>query len=209
MASEMAEQMKPLTDFYAKWSKDSLEMMSKGMAMYNKMSRAWTEVGGEAQAEKPEDALKKWADAFSGSYQDLFEMYTQPFKMFGTIGEVPGKEAWEDAFAKWRKMFTLMPSGSTPAAGDEFMNFSKNWFDGYSKIWQAWMESMQTMGEACRAAVSEGEKPDAAMGAFTEISDKFMQQWSAFVTDQAQAFFSLWRARLPAEKKEPKKTKKE
>jgi len=64
-------------------------------------------------------------------------------------------------------------------------------------------------GEACRAAVSEGEKPDAAMGAFTEISDKFMQQWSAFVTDQAQAFFSLWRARLPAEKKEPKKTKKE
>jgi len=210
MASEMADQMKPLTDFYAKWSKDSLDMMSKGMAMYNRMSRAWTEVGEGSAAEKPEDMLKKWTEAFSGSYNELFEMYAQPFKMFGMGGQTPGKEAWEEAFAKWQKMFTAMPSGPAPAAGDEFMNFSKNWFEGYSKIWQTWMESMQRMGEACKSAVSEGEKPDAAMGAFTEISDRFMQQWSAFVTEQAQAFFTLWRSRLPSEKKEPaKKAKKE
>ncbi|HNU85200.1 MAG: hypothetical protein QM256_08915 [Pseudomonadota bacterium] len=208
MASEMADQMKPLTEFYAKWSKDALEMMSKGLGMYDKMIRAWTEVGGQAQAEQPEDTIKKWADAFGGSYKDLFEMYTQPFKMFGAAGEIPGKEAWQDAFSKWQKMFTAMPSGSTPTSGDEFMNFSKHWFEGYSKVWQAWMESMQTMGEACKAAVSEGENPDAAMGAFTEISDKFMQQWAAFVTDQAQAFFSLWRSRLPDEKTEPKRPKK-
>lgn len=210
MASEMADPMKPLNDFYAKWSKDSLDMMSKGMTMYNRMSRAWTEVGEGSAAEKPDDMLKKWTEAFSGSYNELFEMYTQPFKMFGMGGQPSGKEAWEDAFAKWQKMFTSMPSGSAPAGGDEFMNFSKNWFEGYSKIWQSWVESMQKMGEACKSAVSEGEKPDTAMGAFTEISDRFMQQWSSFVTEQAQAFFTLWRSRLPAEKKEPaRKAKKE
>ena len=210
MASEMADQMKPLTDLYAKWSKDSLDLLSKGMAMYNRMSRAWTEVGEGSAAEKQEDMLKKWTEAFSGSYNELFDMYAQPFKMFGAGGQPPGREAWEEAFAKWQKMFTAMQPGPAPASGDEFMNFSKNWFEGYSKIWQTWMESMQKMGEACKSAVSEGEKPDAAMAAFTEISDRFMQQWSAFVTEQAQAFFTLWRSRLPEEKKEPaKKAKKE
>ena len=89
------------------------------------------------------------------------------------------------------------------------MNFSKSWFEGYAKICQTWVESMQKMGDACKTAVSAGEKPDSAMGSFTEISDRFMQQWSSFVTEQAQAFFSLWRSRLPAEEKEPKKPKKE
>ena len=209
MASEMADQMKPLTDLYAKWSKDSLDLMSKGMAMYNRMSRAWTEVGEGSAAEKQEDMLKKWTEALSGSYNDLFDMYALPFKMFGAGGQPSGKEAWEDAFAKWQKMFTAIPAGSAPA-GDEFMNFSKSWFEGYSKICQSWVESVQKMGEACRPAVAEGGKPDSAMGAMTEISDRFMQQWSAFVTEQAQAFFTLWRSRLPAEKKEPaKKAKKE
>lgn len=209
MASEMADQMKPLTDFYAKWSKDSLDMMSKGMTMYNRMSRAWTEVGEGSAAEKPDDMLKKWTEAFSGSYNDLYEMYTQPFKMFGTAGRPAGKEVWEDAFAKWQKMFTAMPTASAPAADDEFMNFSRNWFEGYTKICQSWVESMQKMGEACKSAVAEGEKPDSAMGAFSEISDAFVQQWSSFVTEQAQAFFALWRSRLPVEKKESKKAKKE
>ena len=209
MASEMADQMKPLTDFYAKWSKDSLEMMTKGMAMYNRMSRAWTEVGEGSSAEKPEDLLKKWTEAFGGSYNDLFEMYTQPFKMFGMGGQAPGKEAWEDAFAQWQKMFTAMPSGSAPAAGDEFMQFSKSWFEGYSKVCRAWVDSMQKMGETCRSAMTEGDKPDSAMGSLSEISETFMKEWSSFVTEQAQAFFSLWRSRLPAEKKEPKKPKKE
>ena len=209
MASEKADRMKPLTDFYAKWSKDSLEMMTKGMAMYNRMSRAWMEVGEGSTADKPDDVLKKWTEAFGGSYNELFEMYTQPLKMFGMGGQVPTKEAWENAFSQWQKMFATMPSGSAPSAGDEFVNFSKSWFEGYSKVCQAWVDSMQRMGEACKSAVAEGDKPESAMGALSEISERFMKEWSSFVTEQAQAFFSLWRSRLPAEKKEPKRAKKE
>ena len=209
MASDMSDNMKPVADFYARWSKDSFDMMSKGMAMYNKMSKSWMDVTEGSSGEKPDDMLKKWTEAFSGSYNDLFEMYTQPFKMFGA-GQVPGKEAWEDAFAGWQKMFTAAPAGSVPtAAPAEFVNFSKNWFEGYSKVCQTWLESMQKMGDACKSAIGEGEKPGAAMSDVSEISDRFMKEWSAFVSEQAQSFFALWKSRLPAEKKEPKKTKKE
>jgi hypothetical protein len=136
-------------------------------------------------------------------------MYTQPFKKYGA-GQAPGKEAWEEAFAKWQKMFTSMPTGSAPtAAPDEFVNFSKNWFEGYAKVWQTWLESVQKMGDACKTAAVEGEKPGAAMSDVSEISDRFMKEWSAFVSEQAQSFFALWKSRLPAEKKEPKKAKKE
>jgi len=209
MASDMSDNMKPVADFYARWSKDSFDMMSKGMAMYNKMSKSWMDVTEGSSGEKPDDMLKKWTEAFSGSYNDLFEMYTQPFKMFGA-GQVPGKEAWEDAFARWQKMFTAAPAGSVPtAAPDEFVNFSKNWFEGYTKVWQTWLESMQKMGDACKSSMGEGEKPGAAMSEVSEISDRFMKEWSAFVTEQAKSFLSLWKSRLPAEPKEPKKAKKE
>jgi len=209
MASEMSEQMKPLADFYAKWSRDSLDMMSKGMAMYNKMSRAWVDVAEGSSGEKPDDVLKKWTEAFSGSYNELFEMYTQPFKMMGT-GPLPGKEALEEAFAKWQKMFAVTPPADAGgSATEEFSNFSKGWFEGYSKICQTWLESMQKMGDACKSAMAEGEKPESAMTAFSEISDRFMKDWSAFVTEQAQSFLSLWKARLPVEKKEAKKARKE
>jgi len=209
MASDMSDNMKPVADYYARWSKDSLDMMSKGMAMYNKMSKAWMDVTEGLSREKPDDMLKKWTEAFSGSYNELFEMYTQPFKRFGT-GQVPGKEAWEEAFAKWQKTFSAAPAGSAPSAGpEEFVNFSKNWFEGYSKVWQTWLESMQKMGDACKSAVAEGEKPGAAMSDVSEISDRFMKEWSSFVSEQAQSFFALWKSRLPAEKKESKKAKKE
>jgi hypothetical protein len=209
MASAMPDNVKPVADFYARWAKDSFDMMSRGMATYNKMSKAWMDVAEGSSGEKPDDMLKKWAEAFSGSYHDLFGMYTQPFKMSGA-GQLPGKEAWEDAFARWQKMYTAAPAGSAPtAAPDEFVNFSKNWFEGYSKVWQNWMESMQKMGDACKSAVVEGEKSGAAMSDVSEISDRFMKEWSAFVSEQAQSFFALWKSRLPAEKKEPKKAKKE
>lgn len=209
MASDMSDNMKPAADFYTRWSKDSLDMLSKGMTMYNKMSKGWMDVAEGSSGEKPDDMLKKWGDAFSGSYNDLFEMYMQPFKKFGA-GQAPGKEAWEEAFAKWQKMFTSMPAGSAPtAAPDEFVNFSKNWFQGYAKVWQTWLESVQKMGDACKTAVGEGEKPGAAMSDVSEISDRFMKEWSAFVSEQAQSFFALWKSRLPSEKKEPKKARKE
>ena len=181
MASDMSDNMKPVADFYTRWSKDSLDMLSKGMTMYNKMSRGWMDVAEGSSGEKPDDMLKKWGDAFSGSYNDLFEMYMQPFKKFGG-GQAPGKEAWEDAFAKWQKMFTSMPAGSAPtAAPEEFVNFSKNWFEGYAKVWQTWLESMQKMSDACKTSVGEAEKPGAAMSDVSEISDRFMKEWSAFV----------------------------
>ena len=177
MASDMSDNMKPAADFYTRWSKDSLDMLSKGMTMYNKMSRGWMDVAEGSSGDKPDDMLKKWGDAFSGSYNDLFEMYMQPFKKLGA-GQAPGKEAWEDAFAKWQKMFTSMQAGSAPtAAPDEFVNFSKNWFEGYAKVWQAWLESVQKMGDAWKTAVGEGEKPGAAMSDVSDISDRFMKEW--------------------------------
>jgi len=209
MANDASDNMKPMADFYTRWSRDSLDMLSKGMTMYNKMSKAWVDVAEGSSREKPDDILKKWAESFSGAYSDLFEMYTQPFKAFGA-GQVPGKETWEDAFAQWQKMFASAPAGASPsAAPDEFVNFSKSWFEGYSKICQSWVESMQKMGDLCKSAAGEGEQPGAAMSGVSEISDRFMKEWSVFVSEQGKSFLSLWRSRLPLEKKEPKKGKKE
>jgi hypothetical protein len=210
MASDPTETMKPVMDYYAHWSKDSFDMISKGMSIYNKMSAAWMDVAEGSPKEKADDMLKKWGEAFSGAYNDLFEMYTNPLRMFGT-SPAPGKEAWENAFAGWQKMFSAASPGSAPpaAAADDFMNFSKSWFEGYSKIIQSWVDSMQKMGEACKSTLGEGEKPESAMNVCTEISDQFLKDWSAFVSEQGQSFMALWRSRLPAEKKEPKKGKKE
>ena len=101
MASEMADQMKPLADFYAKWSKDSLDMMSKGIAMYNRMSRAWTEVGEGAAAEKTDDMLKnvmkETGMSMVGGFPIVRDMASYLSSGFGgggmyqTVGELPGR----------------------------------------------------------------------------------------------------------------------
>ena len=113
MASDVSEKMKPVMDFYARWSKDSFDMISKGMAMYNKMSATWMDVAEGSPKEKADDPLQKWGEAFSGAYNELFEMYTHPLKMFGT-SPAPGKEVWENAFAGWQKMFSATPAASAP-----------------------------------------------------------------------------------------------
>ncbi len=210
MASDAPETMKPVMDHYARWSKDSFDMISKGMSMYNKMSAAWIDVAEGSPKEKADDMLKKWGEALSGAYNELFEMYTHPLKMFGT-SPAPGKEAWENAFAGWQKMFSSAAVGSAPPAADadNFMNFSKSWFEGYSKIVQSWVGSMQKMGEACKSTLGEGEKPESAMNVCTSISDQFLKDWSAFVSEQGQSFMALWKSRLPVEKQEQKKGKKE
>jgi hypothetical protein len=204
MASDVSEKVKPVMDFYARWSKDSFDMISKGMAMYNKMSATWMNVADGSSMAKADDPLKKWGEAFSGAYNELFEMYTHPLKMFGT-SPAPGKEAWENAFTGWQKMFSTTPAGSAPpaAGASDFVDFSKSWFEGYSKICQSWIESMQKMGEACKSAMGEGEKPESAMNACTEISDRFLKEWSTFVSEQGKSFLALWKSRLPVEKKEP------
>jgi hypothetical protein len=208
MASDVSEKMKPVMDFYARWSKDSFDMISKAMAMYNKMSATWVDVAEGSSKEKTDDPLKKWGEAFGGAYNELFEMYTNPLKMFGT-SPAPGKEAWENAFAGWQKMFSATPAGSAPPAdAADFMDFSKSWFEGYSKICQSWIASMQKMGEVCKSSMGEGQKPESAMNVCTEISDRFLNEWSTFVSEQGKSFLALWRSRLPLEK-EPKKGKKE
>jgi hypothetical protein len=209
MSSDATETMKPVLDFYSRWSKESFDMISKGMAMYNKMSTVWPDVAEGSTKEKPEEAMKKWGDAFGGAYNDLLEMYTQPLRMF-SAGQAPGKEVWEDAFAQWQKMFSSAQAGSaSPAGSDDFVNFSKQWFEGYSKICQSWIQSTQRMGETCKSAVGEGEKPESMMNACTEISDRFLKEWSTFVSEQGKAFLALWRSRLPAEQTAPQKGKKE
>ncbi len=210
MASDASETMKPVMDYYARWSRDSFDMISKGMSMYNKMSAAWMDVAEGSPQEKADDTLKKWGEAFSGAYSELFEMYTQPLRMFGT-STAPGKEAWENAFSGWQKMFSATPAGSLSPAADtgDFMNFSKSWFEGYSRICQSWIGSMQKMGEACKSSMGEGENAESAMNVCTEISDRFLKEWSAFVSEQGQSFMALWKSRLPLEKKEPKRGKKE
>lgn len=210
MASDVSEKMKPVMDFYARWSKDSFDMISKGMAMYNNISSVWMNAAESSSNEKADDPLKKWGGAFSKAYNELFEMYAHPLKMFGT-STAPGKEAWENAFTGWQKMFspTTAAGSAPPAAAGDFMNFSKSWFEGYSKICQSWIDSMQKMGEVCKSAMGEGEKPESAMNVCTEISDRFLAEWSAFVSEQGKSFLALWKSSLPQEKKEPKKTKKE
>jgi hypothetical protein len=210
MASDVSETVSPVMDYYAHWSKDSFDMISKAMSMYNKMSAAWMDVAEGSPREKADDMLKKWGEAFSGAYNELFEMYTHPLRMFGTSA-APGKEAWENVFAGWQKMFSATPAGAGPPAADagDFMNFSKNWFEGYSKISQSWIDSMQKMGETCKSAMGEGEKSESALNVCTEISDRFLKEWSAFVSEQGQSFMALWKSRLPVEKKEPKRTKRD
>ena len=209
MAKDVSEAIKPVMDYYVRWSKESFDMISKGMAMYNYISTAWMKTVENPAGEKPEEPLKKWGETFSKAYNELFEMYTQPFKLFGT-GSAPGKEVWENAFAGWQKMFSAIPEGAAPlSADDDFMQFSKGWFEGYSKICQSWLNSMQKMGEVCSSAVKQGEKPESAMNACTEMSDRFLSEWSAFVTEQGKSFLALWKSRLPQEKVEPKKAKKE
>lgn len=205
MAKDVSEAIKPVMDYYVRWSKDSFDMISKGMTMYNYFSAAWMKASEGASDAKAEDPLKKWGEAFGRAYNEFFEIYTQPFKLFGA-GSAPGKEAWENAFAGWRKMFTAASEGSVPlSADDDFMKFSKGWFEGYSRICQSWIDSMQKMGEVCQSAMKEGEKPESAMNACTEMSDRFLSQWSAFVTEQGKSFLALWRSHLPQEKAEPKK----
>ncbi len=209
MAKDVSEAIKPVMDYYVRWSKDSFDMISKGMAMYNNISAAWTKTAEGGSAERAEDPLIHWGEAFSKAYNELFEMYTYPLKMFGAV-PAPGKEAWENAFAGWKKMFSTAPEGTAPlAADDDFMNFSKGWFEGYSKICQSWISSMQKMGEVCSSAMKEGQKPESAMETCTEMSDRFLSEWSAFVSEQGKSFIALWKSRLPQEKAEPKKTKKE
>lgn len=212
MAKDVSEAIQPVMDYYVRWSKESFDMISKGMAMYGNISSAWMKAAEGHAGEKTEDPLKKWGEAFSKAYNELFEMYTQPLKMLGTGtgSSLPGKEAWESAFAGWKKMFAGVPERGTPlAADDDFMKFSKGWFDGYSRICQSWLNSMQKMGEVCSSALKEGEKPESAMNACTEMSDRFLSEWSTFVTEQGKAFLSLWKSSLPKEKEEPKKAKKE
>ena len=209
MAKDVSEAIKPVMDYYVRWSKDSFDMISKGMAMYNNISATWMKATEGASGGKTDDPLKNWGDAFGKAYNELFEMYTQPFKMFGT-GSAPGKETWENAFAGWKKMFSSATEAPAPlAADDEFMNFSRGWFEGYSKICQSWMNSMQNMGEVCTSAMKEGQKPESAMEVCTEMSDRFLSEWTAFVTEQGKSFLALWKARLPQEMMEPKKAKKE
>jgi len=153
MPSDASETMKPVMDYYARWSKDSFDMISKGMSMYNKMSAAWMDVAEGSPQEKADDMLKKWGEAFSGAYNELFEMYTHPLKMFGT-SQAPGKEAWENAFSGWQKMFSAASSGSAPPAADadDFMNFSKNWL-------KATRESFSPGLAACRRWVRPANQP--------------------------------------------------
>lgn len=208
MTSDMSETVKTLEDVYARWSKDTFDMMSKGMSMYTRMSKAWMDVTAGASGEKPEDMLKKWAEVFNRAYSDLFQLYTQPFKMFGT-GRESGKDAWEEAVIRWQKMFTFIAPGPAPSGAPDFVNFSKDWFEGYSQICQSWLDSLQKMGDACKSPIGESDKPEAAMGDFIAISDRFMNEWSSFVSEQAKSLFALQQSPLYTEKKETKKSKKE
>ncbi len=209
MASDVTETMKPVMDFYARWSKDSFDMISQAMSMYNKMGTAWIDVSEGSPQGRADETQKNWGEAFSGATNELFEMYTQPLKMFGS-GPAPGKEAWENAFAGWQKLFSATPAGSAPpAVSGDFLDVSKSWFEGYSRICQSWIASMQKMGEACKSAMGEGEQPASAMSACTAISDQFMKEWSVFVSEQGKSFLALWKSRMPQEPKETRKGKKE
>lgn len=193
-------------DFFARWPKEGFDMMSKGLDMYGKMNKAWMEMAESSSREKPEDMMKKWSDSFGGIHKDLFEMFTQPFKMFG-FPPAFDKAPWEEAFRTWQQSFSTMPVGTVPPMQgiDEFVKFTRGWQESYAKVYSAWLDNLEKMAEAYRAVKDRGEEPDKIMKVCLDSTETFMEEWSKFVAGQTRAYFQMWKSLYGKEKAAPKK----
>jgi len=101
------------------------------------------------------------------------------------------------------------PASATPLTPDAFLNFSKRWLEGYSRMYRTWMESVQTIGEACKAGGRENNSPERILKTCGEISQRFASDWLSFVSDQSRSFMNLREACFSVEKPEAPKGKKD
>ena len=200
----------PFGDFSTQWPKEGFEMMTKGLDMYNKMTKSWMEMMETSNKAKPEEAMKQWTDAFGGIYKDMFEMFSQPFKMFG-VSPFPEKMNWEEPFRQWQQMLSsAMPGGAVPAVPsyqgiDDFVKFSRGWQESYAKVFTSWLDSVEKMAGACRTGMEKGDEPDKVVKACMESTEAFFDEWTKFVTGQTKAFFQLWKTAYAKEKPAAKK----
>jgi hypothetical protein len=202
----MQEDKGPWGDFFARWPKEGFDMMSKGLDMYGKMTKAWMEAAETSAKDKPEDIMKKWSDSFGGIYKDLFEMFTQPMKMYGFSPSFD-KAPWDETFRTWQQSFSSMPVGAVPSFQgiDEFVKFSRGWQDSYAKVYSAWLSNLEKMAEAYRSGGAKGEEPEKVMKACMDSTETFIDEWSNFVAGQTRAYFQLWKSLFGKEKAAPKK----
>jgi hypothetical protein len=193
-------------DLFARWPKEGFDMMSKGLDMYGKMTKAWMDMAETSGKEKPEDIMKKWSDSFGGMYKDLSEMYTQPFKMFG-FPPAFDRAPWEEAFKTWQQSFSSMPMGAVPPFQgiDEFVKFSRGWQESYMKVYSSWIDSLEKMAEAYRTGKEKGEEADKIMKVCLDSTEAFVDEWSRFLSGQTRSYFQLWKSLFGKEKAAPKK----
>ena len=123
-----------------------------------------------------------------------------------------GQGPFADYFSKWSKeSFSMMsggldtfkqmnsawleigenPASATPLTPDAFLNFSKSWIEGYSRMYRTWMESVQSIGEACKTGSRENGSPERVLKTCGEISQRFASEWLSFVSDQSRSFMDL------------------
>lgn len=141
-----------------------------------------------------------------------------------------GREPYADVCERWSKesfgmmsggldMFNSMnrawlemaenPFSAPPTTPDAFLDFSKGWLEGYSRMYRTWMESVQKIGETCKSGAREKDQPEQILKACGEISQQFANDWLSFVSGQSRSFMNLREACLSAEKTEPAKEKKD
>jgi hypothetical protein len=133
-----------------------------------------------------------------------------------------GKEPYADFYSRWSKeSFGMMSGGldmfnrmnrawlemaenpiSVPSTTpDAFLNFSKGWLEGYTRMYRTWMESVQKIGDTCRSGDRGKDQPEHVLKACGEISQQFANDWLSFVSDQSRSFMNLREACSPAEKR--------
>jgi hypothetical protein len=141
-----------------------------------------------------------------------------------------GKEPYADFCARWsRESFGMMSGGldmfnsmnrawlemgenpfsAPPTTPDAFMNFSKGWLEGYTRMYRTWMESVQKIEDTCKSGVRGKDQPEQILKACGEISQQFSNDWLSFVSGQSRSFMNLREACLSAGKTEPAKAKKD
>jgi hypothetical protein len=139
-----------------------------------------------------------------------------------------GKEPYADFYSRWSKesfgmmsggldMFNRMnrawlemaenPFTAPSTTPDAFLNFSKGWLEGYARMYRTWMESVQKIGETCKSAGGEKDRPDQVLKDCGAISQQFANDWLSFVANQSRSFMNLREACSPAEKPEPRQGK--
>jgi hypothetical protein len=117
-----------------------------------------------------------------------------------------------DTFKQMNRAWLEMgedPATATPLTPDAFLNFSKRWLEGYSRMYRTWMESVQTIGEACKAGGRESGSPERILKSCGEISQRFASEWLAFASDQSRSFMNLREACFSAGNPQTPKGKKD